>query len=46
MLNELLSTRLNTADEEMQTMVPHYFEKSITDGVEFSLFLGSSILEE
>ena len=32
--------------EKMQTILPHYFEKFQTDGVEYNLYLGQSILEE
>lgn len=33
-------------EEKMQEILPHYFEKFQTDGVEYNIYLGQSLLEE
>ncbi len=43
-LNENIAEILQEADEDMQTTLPHYFEKYQTDGVEYNIYLGQSIL--
>lgn len=43
-LNEEISGIIEQADREMQAYLPHYFEKYSTDGVEFNLYLGQSLL--
>lgn len=45
MLNEAISKLVHGEDEEMQAILPHYFEKYKTDGVEYNIYLGQSILE-
>ena len=44
-LNEILSNYLEQADEKMQEILPHFFEKYKTDGVEYNIYLGQSILQ-
>jgi hypothetical protein len=45
MINEALSAYLDTEEARAQTMLPHYFEKQATDGVEWGLYAGASLLE-
>ncbi|MEZ5017228.1 MAG: hypothetical protein R2800_09265 [Flavipsychrobacter sp.] len=42
-LNGILKTELNKAQNSLAKVVPHYFEKFQTDGVEYSLYAGKSI---
>lgn len=45
MINETISAFLDNSEEEAQRMFPHYFEKYKTDGVEYTLYLGSSLVK-
>lgn len=42
-VNRTISAFLDAHQEEAQKMFPHYFEKSATDGIEFSMYIGNSI---
>jgi hypothetical protein len=42
-INRTISTHLDEAQRLAQEMFPHYFEKYQTDGIEFTLYLGSSL---
>jgi prefoldin subunit 5 len=44
MINHHLSEKLQEADQEMQEKLPHYFEKYQTDGIEYNMYIGQSIL--
>lgn len=44
-LNESVSSLIQEEDERMQTTLPHYFEKYKTDGVEYNIYLGQSLLQ-
>ena len=44
-LNEVLSNHLELEDEKMQGILPHFFEKYKTDGIEYNIYLGQSILQ-
>ncbi|MCB9297571.1 MAG: GAF domain-containing protein [Lewinellaceae bacterium] len=44
MINEYISRHLEQEDEAAQEMLPHYFEKYKTDGVEFEIYAGQSLL--
>lgn len=46
MINELVSGMLEDEEERTQKLLPHYFEKYKTDGVEYNIYLGQSILQE
>ena len=46
LLNQTISHYLLQEEEKMQQILPHYFEKFQTDGVEYNLYLGQSLLEE
>ncbi|MEL6831961.1 MAG: GAF domain-containing protein [Bacteroidota bacterium] len=45
-LNAAISHHLLKEEEKMQKILPHYFEKFQTDGVEYNLYLGQSLLED
>ncbi|TDI77289.1 MAG: GAF domain-containing protein [Bacteroidetes bacterium] len=45
MVNQCLSGRLEALETEAQKMIPHYFEKFKTDGVDYNLYAGQSLLE-
>ena len=44
-LNSEISKYLEKEEEKMQAILPHYFEKYKTDGVEYNLYLGESLLQ-
>ncbi len=44
-LNSAISEYMEAEESKMQNLLPHYFEKYKTDGVEYNLYLGSSLLE-
>ena len=43
MLNRELATWLDHKQRSAQSVVPHYFEKHLTDGVDHSIYVGQSI---
>ncbi|MBI1226705.1 MAG: hypothetical protein GC192_15835 [Bacteroidetes bacterium] len=44
LINEALSELVDQADERAQRMIPHFFEKYQTDGVQFEVYAGQSLL--
>ena len=44
-LNDLISNYLDQQVAKKQELLPHFFEKYITDGVEYNIYLGQSILQ-
>ena len=44
-LNSEISEYFLNEDSKMQKTLPHYFEKYKTDGVDYNIYLGQSILE-
>lgn len=44
-LNERISDLLEVEEARAQQMYPHYFRKSVTDGVEFDIYVGASLVE-
>lgn len=46
LINEAISEFLEQEEKRTQQMVPHYFEKYKTDGVEFELYAGQSLLRK
>jgi hypothetical protein len=46
LINKTISTHLDEAQRSAQEMFPHYFEKYQTDGVEFTLYVGSSLVRD
>jgi len=45
MLNETLSVYLAAEDSKIQETFPHYFEKRQTDGIDYMMYLGESMVE-
>lgn len=46
LINKTISYYLDEAQTTAQKMFPHYFEKYQTDGVEYTLYLGSSLVRD
>lgn len=46
LINKTISFYLDEAQRTAQRMFPHYFEKYQTDGVEYTLYLGSSLVRD
>lgn len=44
-LNHILSEYMEKEDVKKQKVLPHYFEKYTTDGMEYNIYLGQSILQ-
>ena len=44
MLNEKLASLIDRRQEEAQKMFPHYFERYKTDGVEYNIYIGDSLV--
>lgn len=45
-INEVIADLLDEEDRRAQRMLPHYFEKYKTDGVEYDLYIGQSLLKQ
>ncbi len=45
-INETIACHLERQDDYAQRLVPHYFTKYKTDGVEHNLYVGDSLLED
>jgi len=45
MLNETISSFLEREEEKSQATFPHYFEKYRTDGLEYNIYVGASLLQ-
>ncbi|MEJ7643249.1 MAG: GAF domain-containing protein [Chryseolinea sp.] len=46
LINKMIGDYLDEAEVGAQEMFPHYFEKYKTDGIEFTLYLGSSLVKD
>jgi hypothetical protein len=44
-LNETLAAYLESEEDKAQAMIPHYFEQHKSDGIEFGIYVGASLLE-
>jgi GAF domain-containing protein len=44
-INETIATFLDQEEDQAQGYFPHYFEKSKTDGVEHTIYIGASMVE-
>ncbi|MEL6194017.1 MAG: hypothetical protein AAFR66_18295 [Bacteroidota bacterium] len=42
-INSLLSKLIEEKQEEAQDIFPHFFSKTLTDGIEYNMYIGSSI---
>jgi len=45
LLNEKLTSFIDKKQEETQEMFPHYFERYKTDGVEYNMYIGQSLVQ-
>ena len=45
-LNQRISRYLEERDQELQQVIPHYFEKYKSDGVEYEMYAGQSLLRK
>jgi hypothetical protein len=45
-INHTISSYLEEVEEEAQQIFPHYFEKYKTDGVEYNIYLGQSLVKD
>ncbi len=45
LINETVSAYIDQKEVEAQRMFPHYFEKYKTDGVDFGMYIGASLVE-
>jgi 5'-deoxynucleotidase YfbR-like HD superfamily hydrolase len=45
-LNNKLANYIDKKQEEAQTMFPHYFERYKTDGVEYNMYIGQSLVRD
>jgi len=46
LLNDKLAAFLDEKQEKAQTMFPHYYERYKTDGVEFNMYIGQSLVKD
>src|SRR6266852_1711243 len=44
-LNETLAAYLDSEENKAQAMIPHYFEQHKSDGIEYGIYVGASLLE-
>jgi hypothetical protein len=45
LLNDAVSDYLDDEEEKAQQMFPHYFQRFKTDGVEYNIYVGASLVE-
>jgi hypothetical protein len=45
-IGETISEYLDLEEEAAQSMMPHYFEKQTTDGVDHQIYVGAALLED
>jgi hypothetical protein len=45
-INDAISAYIEEEEDIAQTMFPHYFEKYKTDGVDYNIYVGSSLVEK
>ncbi|PYM61241.1 MAG: GAF domain-containing protein [Candidatus Rokuibacteriota bacterium] len=45
-LNDEISAYLDLEEQAAQAMLPHYFEKQKTDGVDYTIYAGASLLQD
>jgi hypothetical protein len=43
---EAISSQLDREEQAAQDMFPHYFEKQKTDGIDYQIYVGASLLED
>ncbi len=45
-INEVISSFIEVEEEKMQDVFPHYFEKYKTDGVDYNIYIGDSLVDD
>ncbi|HYG02717.1 MAG TPA: GAF domain-containing protein [Chryseosolibacter sp.] len=45
-INKMIASHVDEAQRVAQQMFPHYFEKYQTDGIEYTMYIGSSIVKD
>ncbi|WP_216689286.1 GAF domain-containing protein [Hymenobacter siberiensis] len=45
-LNDAVSDYLDEEEDKAQLMFPHYFQRNKTDGVEFNIYVGSTLVQD
>ena len=45
-VNQTISGFVEEGEAELQKVLPHYFEKYKTDGIEYNMYVGQSLLQE
>jgi hypothetical protein len=45
LINDTISSYLNAEQQAAQAMYPHYFEKQATDGLDYTIYVGASLME-
>jgi len=46
LINDSISAYVDMEEQAAQAMFPHYFEKQRTDGVDYSIYVGASLIED
>ncbi|MFV1979698.1 MAG: GAF domain-containing protein [Rhodothermia bacterium] len=46
MINDRIASYLETEQERAQAMFPHYFERYLTDGVDYNIYIGESLVPD
>ena len=46
LLNQTISEYIESEDKKKQKILPHFFEKYTTDGVEYNIYIGESLLKD
>jgi hypothetical protein len=44
-INDMISAYIEAEEDKAQSMFPHYFEKYKTDGVDYNIYVGASLVE-
>ena len=45
LINDTISSYLDAEQQAAQAMYPHYFEKQATDGLDYTIYVGASLME-
>ncbi len=45
LINDTISSYLDAEQQAAQVMYPHYFEKQATDGLDYTIYVGASLVE-
>jgi hypothetical protein len=45
LINDTISAHLDAEQQAAQRMFPHYFEKEVTDGLDYTIYVGASLME-